>query len=255
MPRYRIYIEYLGEKYVGWQKQNKGNTIQEELEKGIEQVLQHPVSVQGQGRTDSGVHALKQVAHFDSEKELDSQKFIKAMLGVLPRDVGVWHLGRVSDDFHARFDATARCYCYRYVLRPSPTREHTAQMYLGEPDLESMQRCAAMITGKHDFSNFGRTDPKDPVDTVCSVEQSYWQRHGDLLTYWIKADRFIRHMVRRLVGTMTHVGEGKLSPSEFRQLLENKEAAEIHSNTGQNKYFRAHTARARGLMLYDVFYG
>lgn len=254
MPRYRIFIEYVGEKFVGWQKQNEGATVQEELEKGIEQVLQHPVSVQGQGRTDSGVHALKQVAHFDSDKELKRLEFIKAMLGVLPRDIGVWHLEKVSDDFHVRYDAIARRYCYRYVLRPSPIRENAAQMYLGEPDIDAMQKCAEMISGKHDFSQFGRVDSNDPVETVCTVEESYWEREGDVLTYWIKADRFIRHMVRRLVGTMTHVGEGKLTPQEFRLLLEISDSTESRLDKHQNEYFRVHAARARGLVLYDVFY-
>ncbi|MDZ7692761.1 MAG: tRNA pseudouridine synthase A [Balneolaceae bacterium] len=120
MPRYKLLIEYDGTNFFGWQRQPEGRTVEREIEQALSQILTTPIDIIGQGRTDSGVHAEAQVAHFDYEQDLDSQKLPYALLGVLPRDVSVYKLERVYDDFHARFDAKSRRYRFQVITRSSP---------------------------------------------------------------------------------------------------------------------------------------
>ena len=259
MPRYRLFIEFLGTGYAGWQKQPEQQTIQGTIEQGLERVLRHPVQLVGQGRTDSGVHARKQVAHFDTEpaEELDCTAFQRAMLGVLPRDIAVWSMEKVDEDFHARFDAQSRVYEYRITTRPSPLHENIALLHTRTLDFERMRQAAEMVRGKHDFRAFGKVEAKDYKGSVCEVTTSEWQKEGHLLIYRIAANRFIRHLVRRLVGTMMNVGESKLSLGEFDALLN---AVEKESFTLKEKGEReedgptVHMAPARGLVLEDVNY-
>lgn len=242
MPRYKILIEYEGSRYNGWQIQPEGKTIQGELESALGQILRQPTAVAGQGRTDSGVHAEAQVAHFDSPEPLDDYKLLHALKGVLPRDIAVWEMEEVADDFHARFDAKSRQYRYQVVTRPSPLLDAFAQYVWEDLDLGVMEECAWMILGEHDFECFTYSSDEQP-SAVCTVDLSEWSQEGHLVTYRIRANRFVRHMVRRLVGTMLQVGQGKMSTEEFRDLLENPSK----DRSGQG-------VRAKGLILERVEY-
>lgn len=242
MPRYKILIEYDGTHYSGWQKQPDANTIEEEIENALTQILRQPVDIIGQGRTDAGVHAEGQAAHFDFPEVLDKHRLLFALLGVLPKDIAVWDLEEVAPDFHARFAGQARQYRYQIIRRPSPLWNNFAEMVLGDLEISAMQECATMIQGKHNFESFTYSSEEQP-NTYCEVTLSQFTFGDPLITYRIKANRFVRHMVRRLIGTMLQVGQGKMTVQQFSDMLH---------NPCKNK--SGHGASAKGLILEKVEY-
>lgn len=242
MPRYKICIEFDGTNYSGWQKQPNSNTVEEEIESALSRILRQSVDVVGQGRTDSGVHAEEQVAHFDFPDEIDCDELLYALLGVLPNDISVWHLQEAAPEFHARFDATSRRYRYQIARRRVPLLRATTEMILGDLNLEAMRHCAQKISGVHNFDSFTKPDNENPNST-CEVTCSEFVEKEPLLIYHIEANRFVRHMVRRLVGTMIEVGQGKRTVDEFEDMIE---------NPGKEK--NGHGAAAKGLILEKVNY-
>jgi len=242
MARYKLSIEYEGTNYSGWQIQLNANTIEEELEKALSRILQEKIDVVGQGRTDSGVHAEAQIAHCDVNQPVDIDKLLYALLGVLPRDISVWDLEKVSGDFHARFDGKSRQYRYQIITRPSALIYRTANYIHYDLNIEAMQKCAEMILGTHDFECFSKSD-KDQHDAVCTVLHSEFSRNGQLITYRIRANRFVRHLVRRLVGTMLQVGKGEQFVEDFADLLHHPDETKT-----------SHGAAAKGLILERVEY-
>lgn len=242
MARYKIKIEYDGTAYSGWQRQPNAPTVEQTLEEALSRVLQEPVDVIGQGRTDSGVHAEAQVAHFDTAAPVNTDDLCYAMLGVLPRDISLWEMRQVPDDFHARFHGLSRQYRYQVVTRPSALHYRYAA-YVPRPlDWEAMRRCAAMIRGEHDFDGFSKIGD-DQQDAICTVLHSQLQRQDHLITYRIRANRFVRHMVRRLVGSMLLVGQGRWTEDHFRCLLTERPSGK-----------QGHGAPAKGLILEKVEY-
>jgi len=242
MKRYKLYIDYLGTRYCGWQRQPEQDSIQEQIEMVLAQVIGDDITIYGQGRTDSGVHALHQTAHVDLDEDVDTEKLKYALLGLLPKDIAVWKIEVAPVDFHARFHAQKRSYVYRIIRQPSAHHAATANLVLQDLTVQKMQQCAHLLQGCHDFKNFSRVD-NSQQNTQCTIEQSKWKKRDFLLEYHITANRFLRHLVRRLVGSMLEVGKGEKSISEFRSLLED----EIPSVT-------PHMARAKGLTLVDVEY-
>lgn len=242
MPRYKISIEFEGTRYSGWQKQPNAITVEEEIENALSQVLRQPIDVIGQGRTDSGVHAEEQVAHFDFPEQIDHDQLLYALLGVLPHDIAVWDSQNVKDDFHARFDAVSRRYRYQIVHRPAPLWRSTSEMVLDDLDMEAMHFCAKKIAGTHNFDSFTKPDNENP-NSVCEVTNSGFSKNDPLIFYHIEANRFIRHMVRRLVGTMIEVGQGKRTHEEFVDMIDQP-----------SKQKNGHGASAKGLILEKVNY-
>ncbi|HLR24405.1 MAG TPA: tRNA pseudouridine(38-40) synthase TruA [Fodinibius sp.] len=242
MPRYKLTIEFAGTNYCGWQRQPNGPTVEEEIERSLNRVLGRPIDVVGQGRTDSGVHAEGQTAHFDSPDPIDIGKLKHAFLGVLPRDIAVWNITEVPDDFHARFDASFRQYCYRIARYPRPLIRPTSILVLQELDFDAMESCARQIQGVHNFDSFTKPDNQNP-SSECKVYESRFSTSDGLWCYHIRADRFVRHLVRRLVGTMLEVGKGRCEIDEFENLLHQPD---------KNKH--AHGAPAKGLILKEVGY-
>ena len=196
----------------------------------------------GQGRTDSGVHAEEQVAHFDSETPLEPERITYALLGVLPKDIAVWDMQEVSPEFHARFDAVSRRYRYQVARRPLPMQRYTTALILQPLEIEAMAHCAAMIKGTHNFDSFTKPDNDNP-DSRCEVILSEFRTASPMLSYYIEANRFVRHMVRRLVGTMLEVGKGKKTVKEFEDMI-----------AKPSKEKNGHGAAAQGLILEKVSY-
>lgn len=242
MPRYKISVEFDGTRYSGWQKQPNSNTVEEEIENALSQILRQPINIIGQGRTDSGVHAEEQVAHFDYPEQIDRNELLYALLGVLPHDIAVWDLQKVEDDFHARFDAVSRRYRYQIARRPAPLWRPTSEMVLDDLDMEAMHFCALKVQGTHNFDSFTKPDNDNP-DSVCEVTYSSFLDNDPLIIYHIEANRFVRHMVRRLIGTMIEVGQGKRSVDEFVDMIERP-----------SKQKNGHGASAKGLILEKVKY-
>lgn len=242
MPRYKISVEFDGTNYSGWQKQPNSNTVEEEIENALSRILPQPVDVIGQGRTDSGVHAEEQVAHFDFPDDLDRDQLLYALLGVLPGDISIWDIQEVEADFHARFHAVSRRYRYQIARRRVPLHQSTSEMVLGDLDLELMHFCAQKIKGTHNFDSFTKPDNENP-DSVCEVTCSEFSEDDPFLIYHIEANRFVRHMVRRLVGTMIEVGQGKRTTDNFLKMIEEP-----------SKQKNGHGAAAKGLILEKVKY-
>jgi len=242
MPRYKLCIEYDGTCYSGWQKQPDAVTIESEIETALSRILRIPIDIIGQGRTDSGVHAEAQIAHFDYSKPIICDSLLHALLGVLTKDISVWNIQQVKDDFHARFDARSRQYRYQIVTRLSPLAARTTKLVRSNLNRLAMQECAKCLTGKHDFTNFCKA-PNQKKSTVCDVTHSAFEYNEQHITYRIQANRFVHLMVRRLVGTMIEVGKGKRPISQFKEMLEQPKS---------NK--TAHGIAAKGLILEKVEY-
>ncbi len=215
----KVVLEYDGTAYCGWQTQPNGPTIQEALEKAIEAVVGSPVTVHGSGRTDSGVHALGQVASFETSTDIPCGKLCQAINAHLPEDIAVLRAQDEDADFHARFSAKSKVYRYVILNRPCRTalERHRCFFVRGELDLGAMRDAAALFAGKHDFCAFCTEAPDNATRTIRRIEVT---RLDEILAVEIEADGFLYNMVRRIVGTLTEVGRAKLSQADVRKLLE-----------------------------------
>lgn len=210
MPRYKITIEYDGTDYAGWQQQKDAPSIQEELQKAVFKFLAEDALITGAGRTDAGVHALGQVAHFDTTKTLEPFKLCQAFNAHLrPQPISVLNAEIVSDDFHARFDAKKRFYIYKILNRRSRPALYVNRMWwVHQPlDVEKMQDAAQVLIGKHDFSTFraAACQAKSPIKTLDEIRI---ERYGEFVFFYFSARSFLHHQVRNIVGTLKLVGEG-----------------------------------------------
>ncbi len=215
------------------------------LEEAVRRVTQESVRVTGASRTDSGVHAEAQVAHFDTASSLAPERFVPALNFYLPPNVSVLSCCRAPADFHARYDPTGKLYRYR-ILRSGPRRPLRERFVLREwrpLDLDAMRRCAALIAGEHDFGSFA-SEFNEEDNHVRRVTRSELVESGDELHYMVAANGFLYNMVRAIVGTLLEVGHGRMTPEQFEQVL----AARDRSAAGP-------TAPARGLALVRVEYG
>lgn len=222
--RVAIGLEYDGSAFRGWQSQPDGRTVQDVLETALAGVASHPVRVHCAGRTDAGVHALAQVCHFDTRADRPLTAWVRGANARLPRQVAVRWARRVPVDFHARFHAVARS--YRYLLSNAPVRPAIQAGKVGwfhHPlDLPAMRAAAFRLTGTHDFSAFRAAEcqARSPVKTLYRLELA---RHGDLLVFDFRADAFLHHMVRNMVGALVYVGKGRHSPDWVDTLLASRD--------------------------------
>ena len=244
MPTVKFILEYDGSRYAGWQRQPDQPTIQEAVETAVLQLTQETVSVIGAGRTDSGVHALGQVASFRIERPWTPREWIRGMNARLPEDIAVRSAEVLPDDFHARYAARGKLYEYRILNRgerPAVDRAYVWHVHK-TLDQQAMDQAATFLVGSHDFSSFegSLTDNEDPV---CNLQQLSLSRHGDLLTIHAYADRFLKHMVRSIVGTLAEVGHAKRKPEALKTIL----AAKDRTAAGR-------TAPPQGLFLVRVDY-
>lgn len=222
MPRYKITVEYDGTPFCGWQKQKDGVSVQEVLEKALAIFARERVEIYGSGRTDTGVHAYGQVAHFDLSCPIDTfaaQASFNAL--VRPYPVSVLSVEQVSDDFHARFSARQRSYIYKVLNRRAPAALDANRVWqIGLPlDVPAMQHCALHLLGKHDFSTFRAADcqAKSPVKTLDELTIT---RRGDYVFFVVKARSFLYHQVRNMVGTLVEVGLHHWSHEDFEAAFE-----------------------------------
>ena len=222
--RYFIYLAYDGTRYHGWQIQPNGNSIQEELMKALSTILRRPVDVTGAGRTDAGVHARLMAAHFDTTEELDTDWLTDKLNRILPPDIAIDRAVRVRDDAHARFDATYRTYKYYVTTRKTPFgRDYTCRLTGGQPDFALMNEAARTLFDYTDFTSFSKLHT-DVKTNNCRIMHACWEQTGDAeWVFTIQADRFLRNMVRAIVGTLFEVGRGKLSVEGFRRVIESKD--------------------------------
>lgn len=224
MQRYFIYLAYEGTNYHGWQVQPNGVSVQECLQKALSTLLRVETEVVGAGRTDAGVHAKLMVAHFDSEKEdLDLALLTDKLNRLLPPDISVYRVCKVHPEAHARFDALSRTYEYYITSVKSPFNRHLKWRMHGSLNYELMNEAAKILFEYTDFTSFSKLHT-DVKTNNCKIMQAEWVQEDE--TTWvftIKADRFLRNMVRAVVGTLVEVGRGKMSIEEFRKVIEQKD--------------------------------
>jgi tRNA pseudouridine38-40 synthase len=219
--RYFIWFCYDGGNYHGWQNQPNGNTVQAELERGLSTLLRRAVSVTGAGRTDAGVHARRMAAHFDYDGDYDMGNLAYKLNHLLPQDIGVERIERVGDDMHARFSAIARTYHYYIHTGKAPfARNYSLEMHY-QLDFERMNEAGRILLEYEDFGAFCKAG-SDVKTTLCKVTHAQWHQVSPTSWYFeITANRFLRNMVRAVVGTLIEVGRGRMTMEEFRRVIEN----------------------------------
>ncbi|OJX09776.1 MAG: tRNA pseudouridine(38-40) synthase TruA [Caedibacter sp. 37-49] len=227
MTRYKLTVEYDGTPFVGWQHQANGMSVQMALETAIEAFSQEKVRVHAAGRTDAGVHALGQVAHFDLEKMFPAYKVREALNYYLrPYPIAILEVQETNEQFHARFSALERFYCYKILCRSAPPALDKKRVwYVKQPlNIEMMQQAANVLIGKHDFTTFRASEcqASSPVRTLNSFEIT---QENDLIFFKVCALSFLHHQVRNMVGSLKLVGENRWTPEDFKKALEAKSRA------------------------------
>ena len=251
--RYFIYLSYDGTAYHGWQVQPRGESVQGTLQRALATLLRTETPVTGAGRTDAGVHAALMVAHFDADASLLPESprtdqspldyLVYRLNGMLPPDIAIHRIVPVAPDAHARFSARARTYYYYVHTCKSPFLRDRSWRLVHEPDFEAMNRAAAVLTEYTDFTSFSKLNT-DTKTNICHVRSARWVHLSDHeWRFEITADRFLRNMVRAIVGTLMQVGRGQLTPGAFRQVIEQ-----------QNRCAAGDSVPARGLFLVNVEY-
>lgn len=242
--RYFIYFSYNGANYCGWQFQPNGLSVQEVLTNALSTVLRVDIELTAAGRTDAGVHARLMIAHFDIEHQLDDKNGLVTKLNsFLPADISVNHFREIKSDAHARFDAVARKYEYHLTLNKDVFKPHLSMRIFHPLNFEAMNKAAETLFNYIDFTSFSKLHT-DVKTNNCQIMQARWTRQDE--NHWvftIEADRFLRNMVRAIVGTLLEVGRGKISVEEFQQIIEEK-----------NRCKAGTSVPAQGLFLVDIKY-
>ena len=235
--RYFITFTYDGTRYHGWQIQPNGDSVQERLEWALSTLLRREVNVTGAGRTDAGVHARVMVAHFDFDEAIDCQQLCYKLNRLLPFDIAVQEVKQVSDDMHARFSATSRTYHYYIHTKKDPFRRAYSCEIHYPLDFALMNEAGKILTTYEDFGAFCKSHT-DVKTTICHVTEARWVQTSETAWYFrITANRFLRNMVRAVVGTLIDVGRGKLSIEEFRKVIEGKRRTEAGESMPGNALF------------------
>lgn len=236
-------IEYDGTNYCGWQRQSKNCSVQSVLEEALRPLNGNKnVVVVGSGRTDSGVHALGQVAHFDIDTNLAPERINAALNAETPDDILILRCDETNNDFHSRFSAVRRTYFYQVLLIPSVIHRHYTWYPNFKFDISVIEECAKLIIGEHDFSSFCKAST-EAESKICVIYDSLWYKTDQMITYRISGNRFLHSMVRMVVGTMLETSRGKNDIDDFYKKLENSSSK-----------LKTFTAPAKGLFLLKVDY-
>jgi tRNA pseudouridine38-40 synthase len=251
MQRYFIELSYNGTTYHGWQIQPNALTVQECLDKALSVYFRQTVSTLGCGRTDAGVHATQFYAHFDLAAAVEhhpaaqtpaAQKWVTGVNSLLPYEIAVKRIFEVAADAHARFDATERAYHYHLHFHKDPFKLDRSWLYKGVLDLEAMNQAAALLSGYTDFSCFSKSNTQTFTNN-CRITEAFFESTVGGLQFTIRADRFLRYMVRAIVGTLLRIGKNEIGIDQFKEIIESKD----RSNAGQS-------VPACGLYLVSVSY-
>ncbi len=250
--RYKLRLSYDGSRFCGWQIQNNAVTVQGELEKALSTLLGAPVQVTGAGRTDTDVNAINYIAHFEipDEVRIDAAQLCYKLNAILPRETAVHEVSAADSEFHARFDAVSREYRYFIHFTKDPFCGKYSYRMRYPLDLERMNEAASYLIGEHDFSCFEKTGGNNST-SICTITEAVWEtyrpdhaemlgypyREGDYIVFRIKANRFLRNMVRAIVGSLTEVGRGKREPSWIKDLINGGTRSDAGSSVPGNALF------------------
>lgn len=241
--RYFIFLSFDGSMYCGWQIQPDAPSVQETLEKSLSLFLRKEIHVTGAGRTDTGVHARMMVAHFDLDEPADTEWMTSKVNGILPADIAVRRIVAVPDSAHARFDALSRTYRYYVTLRKDPFAADYAWHLINVPDFALMNEAAQLLLTTRDFTSFSKLHT-DTKTNDCHVSEARWTECGDgCWVFTVTADRFLRNMVRAIVGTLMEVGRHRITVEDFARIIE-----------GRDRCSAGDSAPAHGLFLENVVY-
>ena len=219
--RYFLELSYDGTPFVGWQRQPYGDSVQSCLENALSILFRKPLSIVGAGRTDAGVHAHQLFAHVDIDQHID-QDLTFRLNKLLPKEIAVRNIFAVAQDAHARFDAVSRSYCYRITTQKNPFLQKRSYQFTKPLDVELMNQAAKILIDHDDFKCFSKS--KTDVKTyICDIQHAHWQKDGSELVFSIQANRFLRNMVRAIVGTLIEVGLRKISNSDFEAILTSRD--------------------------------
>jgi len=238
-----VYISYKGTNYHGWQMQNNAMSLQQEITESLQILVKNKgLSIVGSGRTDAGVHAKQQVFHVDLAEDTDIENLMYRLNGILDNDIIVNKIVEVDKNAHARFDASKRSYEYHLRSKRTPFGENEYYYHRNNLDFELMNKAASYLLGEHDFESFSKVKT-DVSNFVCSITKAEWVVEGDVAVFHISANRFLRSMVRTIVGTLLEVGEGKMEASELNNIIERKD-----------RTYAGRSVPAKGLYLCKVEY-
>ena len=216
-------LSYNGAPFHGWQVQPNAVSVQSTIEEALSTVLRENISIVGAGRTDTGVNARQMYAHFDYDKEIpDFGKLINSLNRLVGKDIAIYDIIKVADDAHARFDATARTYKYFVTHQKSPFLYPLSWHCPQSLDYEKMNEACEVLKRYIDFTSFSKLHT-DVKTNNCRIDYAHWQKEGEMMVFTITADRFLRNMVRAVVGTLVEVGRGKISVDEFEQIILKKD--------------------------------
>ena len=239
--RYFIELSYDGTSFVGWQRQPSGNSVQSCLEDALSILFRKPLSIVGAGRTDAGVHAHQLFAHVDIDEHID-QDLTFRLNKLLPKEIAVRNIIAVAQDAHARFDAVSRSYRYHITTQKNPFLQKRSYQFAKPLDVELMNQAAKILIDHEDFKCFSKS--KTDVKTyICDIQHAYWEQGGSELVFFIQANRFLRNMVRAIVGTLIEVGLKKISISDFEAILASRDRSQA-----------GYSVPAHGLYLEKVNY-
>ncbi len=243
MRRFFITLSYNGKNYVGWQMQPNGVSVQQVLQDALSTILREQIEVVGAGRTDTSVHARKMVAHFDfSGESFDEKDLVRNLNSFLPRDIGIHEIREVQPDVHARFSATSRTYKYYLTTEKDPFLHDFNYQVFFQPDIDTMNALCKVLKEYTDFTSFSKLHT-DVKTNNCRISEAYWEQEDTRFTFTITADRFLRNMVRAIVGTLLEAGRGRLDECGLRRIIEAK-----------NRQLAGDSAPGHALFLHNVIY-
>jgi len=234
--RYFLELAYFGKAYHGWQNQPNAISVQEEIERALSVVFQHKIAIVGAGRTDAGVHAKQIFAHFDVETELEKEVFQFKLNSLLPADIALKDVFKVKPDAHARFDALSRSYEYHIVQQKNPFLEDRSYFLKNKLDVEKMNRAAEILKDYTNFKCFSKS--KTDVKTYnCKISEAVWKTENEVLVFHITADRFLRNMVRAIVGTLLEIGFGKQPVESMHEIIKSKDRSKAGTSVPAKALF------------------
>lgn len=236
--RYFIHLAYDGTRYHGWQIQPNGISVEGEIELRLSTLLRQPIDIVGAGRTDAGVHARHMVAHFDFEDGCDTKQLCYRLNRMMPPDICIYKIEKVADDLHARFSATSRTYHYYISTKRNPFNRQYTWLCHYDLDFELMNQAAEILLEYKDFASFCKSHT-DVKTTLCNIIEAKWIKDDDEGCYYfrIKANRFLRNMVRAVVGTLVEIGRHRLSLDDFRNVIEGKKRTMAGESMPANALF------------------
>lgn len=240
--RYFIELAYNGKAYHGWQNQPNAVSVQQVLEQALSTLLSETIHITGAGRTDAGVHATQMFAHFDSEAVFNEEQLVYRLNAYLPTDMSIYSIFKVRAEAHARFDAIGRSYLYRISLEKNPFTVDYAYFFRAELNVDAMNKACEILFDYKDFQCFSKANT-DVKTYICTISKAHWKQVGAELHFEITADRFLRNMVRAIVGTMIEIGLGKISMSDLHGIIKSK-----------NRSHAGYSVPAHGLYLSNIEY-